>query len=76
MLFPTFDALEARFERPLVRYQLLLDAGFSDGFFREWEPRALPPERHIGYAIQWFSFAGILAVMVIVLSVRSRMSFE
>lgn len=76
MLFPTFDALEARFERPLVRYQLLLDAGFSDGFFRGWEPRALPPERHIGYAIQWFSFAGILAVMVIVLSVRSRMSFE
>lgn len=74
MLFPTFDALEARFERSLVSYQLLLDTEFSDGFLREWKPRALPPERHIGYAIQWFSFAGVLAVMIIVINVRSRMS--
>ena len=75
MLFPTFDALEARLERPLVGYQLLLDTGFPDGFLREWRPRALSPERHIGYAMQWFSFAGVFAVMIIVLNVRSRMSF-
>ncbi|MDG2316118.1 MAG: SURF1 family protein [Gammaproteobacteria bacterium] len=76
MLFPTFDALEARFESPLMHYQLLLDAGSSDGFLRVWAPRVLPPERHIGYAIQWFSFAGVLAIMVIAVNVRSRISFR
>ena len=72
LLFPTFDDVETRFPEPLYHYQLLLDAELPDGFVREWQPRVLSPERHIGYAIQWFSFAGVLAVMAIVLSVRSR----
>ncbi len=75
VLFPTFDTLESRFESPLMHYQLLLDDGSSDGFLREWSPRVLPPERHIGYAIQWFSFAGVLAIMVIAVNVRSRISY-
>jgi surfeit locus 1 family protein len=75
VLFPTFETLESRFEGPLMHYQLLLDEGSSDGFLREWSPRILPPERHVGYAIQWFSFAGVLAIMVIAVNVRSRISF-
>ncbi len=70
VLFPTFDEIEARFEEPLFHYQLLLDSEAGDGFVRDWQPRVLAPERHVGYAIQWFSFAGVLAVMGIVLSVR------
>jgi len=72
VLFPSFEELEIRFEQSLIPYQLLLDSNLPDGFSREWKPRALPPERHIGYAIQWFSFAGVLAFMVIALWARSR----
>ena len=72
VLFPTFDELEARLGAPLFHYQLLLEPGVPDGFVRDWRPRVAPPGRHIGYAIQWFSFAAVVAVMGGVLSVRAR----
>ena len=73
-LFPSFDELERRFGEPLLQYQLLLDAELADGYVREWQLRMLPPERHVGYAIQWFSLAGTLFVIAVILSVRSRKS--
>ena len=72
LLFPTFANLEARLENPLVPYQLLLSPEAADGFIRAWRPRAMPPERHIGYAIQWFSFAVVLGVIGVVLWRRAR----
>ena len=72
VLFPTFADLEARLENPVWPYQLLLSPDAADGFVRVWQPRAMPPERHIGYAIQWYSFAFVLGVIVIVLWWRTR----
>ncbi len=72
VFFPTFEELEARLEEPIARYQLLLDSQAPEGFVREWRPRTLTPERHVGYAIQWFSFAGVLLVMGVVLGLRSK----
>jgi surfeit locus 1 family protein len=71
VLFPTFEELEERFGESFFRYQLLLDSEAPEGFVREWQLRVLPPERHVGYAIQWFSFAVVLAVMSVVLGLRS-----
>ena len=71
-LFPTFEALEERLGQPVRPYQLLLSPAADDGFVRDWRPRAMTPERHVGYAIQWFSFAGVLAVMGAVLGLRTR----
>jgi cytochrome oxidase assembly protein ShyY1 len=42
---------------------LLQDPDPSSGFVREWKPEVMPPERHRGYALQWFTFA--LAALVI-----------
>ena len=53
---------------------LRLDAELADGYVREWQLRMLPPERHVGYAIQWFSLAGTLLVIAVILSARSRKS--
>ena len=39
-------------------------------FLREWTPQILPPERHQGYALQWFTFA--LAALVIFLVLHWR----
>ena len=72
LLFPTFADLEARLERPLAPYQLLLSPDAADGFIRAWQPRAMPPERHIGYAIQWYSFAVVLGAIGAVLWWRAR----
>ena len=49
---------------------LLLDPDPASGFAREWTPQILPPERHQGYALQWFSFALAAIVIFIVLHWR------
>ncbi len=74
LLFPTFPDLEARLGTPLRHYQLLLSPEAADGFVRVWQPRAMPPERHIGYAIQWYSFAAALGVIGAALRWRARRS--
>ena len=71
LLFPTFDELEAELELPLVDYQLLLAADQNDGFLREWQPRSLTPERHVGYALQWFSLAAALVTITAAVTIRA-----
>lgn len=71
LLFPTFDELEVELELPLVSYQLLLAADQDDGFVREWQPRSITPERHVGYALQWFSLAAALAAITAAVTTRA-----
>jgi len=73
VLFPTFKELEERVGESFFHYQLLLNSEAPEGFIREWQLRVLPPERHVGYAIQWFSFAIVLTIMSIILGFRSGM---
>lgn len=69
-LFPTPEALAAETGLPLRHYQLLLDPGEPDGYTREWEPAVMGPERHLGYAVQWFGLAATIAVIFLVLARR------
>ena len=71
VLFPSIDELELRLGVPLFNYQLWLASEYPDGFVREWEPRTMAPEQHLGYAIQWFGLAGVLVAMAVVLGVTS-----
>jgi surfeit locus 1 family protein len=69
--FPTRPELEAVLAAPVEPRVLLLDAGAADGFEREWRPAMrFGPERHLGYAIQWFALALTLAVIFVALSLR------
>ncbi len=72
LLFPTIADLEAHLDNPIVPYQLLLSPDAPDGHVRAWRPRMMPPERHIGYAIQWYSFALVLGAIGAVLWWRAR----
>jgi cytochrome oxidase assembly protein ShyY1 len=56
--------------QPVDSGVLLLDADPASGFVREWTPQILPPERHRGYAFQWFAFAIAAIVIFIVLHWR------
>ena len=50
----------------------LLSSESEDGYIRQWEPYTGSIERHIGYAIQWFLMALVLAFIGIRLALKQR----
>lgn len=69
--FPTPADLETALGAPVEARIVLLDASNPDGYERVWRPSlGFPPERHLGYAIQWFALALVLIVIFIALSLK------
>ena len=63
------QALGERVESRIV----LLDPAAPDGYERAWRPAMrFGPERHLGYAIQWFALALAVLVAFVALSLRRR----
>lgn len=50
----------------------LLDDSSKDGFVRKWEPYTGSIEKHVGYAIQWFLMALVLAIIGIRIAIKHR----
>ena len=48
------------------------EAGF--GFERDFDilPNTMPPERHVGYAVQWFALSATVLITAVVLTLRRR----
>lgn len=69
--FPTLDELSGWLELELVPGLLLLDAAAPDGYRRDWRPSDFGPERHIGYAFQWFALAATLVILYLAWSFRN-----
>jgi cytochrome oxidase assembly protein ShyY1 len=59
-------AAEQALGTPLVD-SVLLPAGEETGFVREFRPQTLSPDKHRGYAVQWFAFAVAAIVLFLVL---------
>jgi surfeit locus 1 family protein len=73
MNFPTADQLTAALGEPVEPLIVLLDPQAPDGYDRRWQPALrMTPARHVAYAIQWFAFAIIAAIVLIVASLRRR----
>jgi surfeit locus 1 family protein len=68
--FPSRDELSSALGLQLVPGLVLLDADQPDGFRREWRPSDFGPERHLGYAVQWFALAITLIVLYLAWSFR------
>ena len=68
--FPTLPELKDLYGPDLLPRIVLLDPAEPDGFKRDWSERysirEFGPERHIGYAVQWFGLALTLVVIYIV----------
>lgn len=64
------DEIAGDIGAPVYPRLLLLDADAASGFVREWTPAVMPPERHRGYAVQWWSFA--IAALVIFFALHWR----
>jgi len=70
MLFPARDEIAAALDKPVPDYQLLLEPDQADGYLRDWRAVDVGPERHYGYAFQWFAFALMAFVIFCVLTFR------
>lgn len=71
LLFPTVADVESALGVPVESRIILLDAADPDGFERKWKPTlGFGPERHLGYAIQWFAFALVAVVLFVALNLR------
>lgn len=77
MLFPTETDVESALGVAVESRIILLNAAEPDGFERKWRPAlGFGPERHLGYAIQWFAFALVTIVLFVALNLRRATSAE
>ena len=67
-----FDVLEEVSKLKFVKVVGLLDPSSSDGYVRKWEPYTGSIEKHIGYAIQWFLMALVLAIIGLRIGLKWR----
>lgn len=56
--------------RHIHPYVLVLQAGAPLSFTPIYKPSVMPPEKHLGYAFQWFAMA--LALLVIFIAVNAK----
>lgn len=68
--YPRVDELAAALGARLAPRILLLDPRSPYGYERDWQPPGLPPLRHFGYALQWWSFAVLALGTGLVMSLR------
>lgn len=62
--YPAASAVAGAIGRPVYPLVLLLDGTEPDGFIREDHPTlSFGPERHLGYAIQWWCLALTLVLL-------------
>lgn len=64
-------ALAKARDLPLLRYALVIDEGQAGGLQYDWSPiPQIGPEKHLGYAVQWFGLAA--ALLIIYVGVNTR----
>lgn len=69
--YPRKADLERVLGRSLPARIVRLDASQPDGYERNWNPsQSFGPQRHIGYAVQWFAMAAAMVVIYLVLSFK------
>jgi surfeit locus 1 family protein len=70
LLYPSVTEIGEQLGDQPYPMQLLLDANNTDGFLRDWRPPVMGPERHLGYAVQWFGLAVTLMIIYIVVNMK------
>lgn len=67
-----YERLAAILGYPLHPALILLESEASHGYERDWQPRfgGFGPERHHGYAAQWFALAAALVILYLAAHTR------
>ncbi len=64
------DALRRHYSPKLLPMILWMAPEQPGEYLRAWDPVWLPPEKSRAYAVQWFAFAAIAAILFFVLNLR------
>ncbi|ABI55653.1 SURF1 family protein [Alkalilimnicola ehrlichii MLHE-1] len=65
-----YDYVAGELDRPVVPYLLRLSPEHPAALIQDWSPTVLPPERHRGYALQWFGLGLALVVIWLVVNLK------
>lgn len=68
--YPTQAEIECLLGAPVLGGLLQLDAAAPGGFVRAWNDFGFPPERHYGYAVQWFGLGLTALVLFVALNLK------
>ena len=70
--FVDYARLSAVLDYALLSTILLLEPEAPEGYERDWRPRfgEYGPERHRGYAVQWFALAATLVILYLAINFR------
>ena len=69
--YPTIAELRSLYGNNLLSRIVLLDAEQPDGYERFWSiDIGFTPERHIGYAVQWFGLALTLLIIYLIVNIK------
>jgi surfeit locus 1 family protein len=68
--FPRYEDVRRMYGPMLLQGIVLLDRGERFGFEREWLHAGFSPERHVGYAVQWFGLAFTVLVIYVVVNLK------
>lgn len=73
VVYPRAAELACVLGEPVADGLLLLHPQESGGYVREWTfSDAVPPERHIGYAVQWFAIALAIFILYLKLNLKTH----
>lgn len=60
------------FDHPLMPYVIRENSDPDSHFIRKWYYRKMGPEKHYGYALQWFSLAFALSTIYLVVNIHRK----
>ncbi len=63
--------MEQFLHKAIYPFIIRLDKKSPAGYVRSWAAVSMPPERHLGYAVQWFAFALVVFIIFIALNIRT-----
>jgi surfeit locus 1 family protein len=53
-------------------FMIRLEKQDANGFVREWKTVAMPPQRHLAYALQWFVMALVVLIIFVALNLKKK----
>lgn len=59
-------------QKKVYPFIIRLDKHEQHGFLRQWAIVSMAPERHLGYALQWFAMALTIFILFVVLNLKRK----
>ncbi|MBT8092070.1 MAG: SURF1 family protein [Gammaproteobacteria bacterium] len=64
-VYPEYDEIAAALGQDVQPFVLLMDDADPHGFYRHWAPDGFGPDKHFGYALQWFAMSAVLLGLLV-----------